>query len=63
MNTKNNYVGKKMKNLGKVRYIEGNYDERTQNLVRSIECSLYPGFVIPREFVRSLLDRILRTRH
>ena len=43
--------------------IEGNYDEGTQLLVRNIESSLYPGLVIPTEFVRNLLDRIQWTRH
>ena len=35
----------------------------TQNSVRFVESSLYLGFVIPREFVRSLLGRIQGTRH
>ena len=30
--------------------------------MRNNESSLYPGFVIPREFVRSLLGRIQGTR-
>ena len=37
--------------------------KETQNLVRIIENSLYLGFIIPREFVRSLLGRIQGTRH
>ena len=45
------------------RYIEGNYDDGTQTLVHNIESSFYPGFVIPREFIRSLLGRIKGTRH
>ena len=32
-------------------------------MVRNSERSLYPGFVIPREFVKSLLGRIQGTRH
>ena len=47
----------------KVRHIEGDYDDGNQNFVRNIESSLYPGFVIPREFVRSLLGKIKETRH
>ena len=39
------------------------YDEGTWNLIRYTECSLYPGFVIPREFIRSLLGRIQGAKH
>ena len=46
----------------KFRYNEVSYDEGTWNLVRYSESSLYPGLVIPREFIRSLLVRIPRGR-
>ena len=33
------------------------------NFFRNIESSLYPGFLIQREFVMSLLGRIQGTKH
>ena len=52
-----------MNNSSKILYTEGNFGEETSNLVRNNESSLYPGFVITRELVRSLLGRIQGNSH
>ena len=40
--------------------MRGNYDEGTEKLARNNES---PGFIIPREFIRSFLGRIQETKH
>ena len=42
-------------------YNKVNYDEGTCSMVHYNESSLYPRFVMPREFQRSLLGRIQGT--